>query len=58
MAAQEISLRNGVAFFVYFWVLVASWIIVAIRAPLIGDQYLTLLFAGVAANAQLLCDAA
>jgi hypothetical protein len=36
MAAHEISLRNGAAFFVYFWVLVAGWVIVAIRAPLFG----------------------
>jgi len=36
MAAHEISLGNGVAFVVYFPVLVAGWVIAAIRAPLLG----------------------
>jgi hypothetical protein len=33
-------------------------LIVTIRAPLFGDQYLTLLFAGAATDPQLLCAAA
>jgi hypothetical protein len=56
MAAHEISFRNGVAFVVS--VLVAGWVIAAIRASLFGHQYFNITVAGVAANAQLLCGAA
>jgi hypothetical protein len=43
IAAHEIFLQNGLAFVVYFSVLVAGWVVAAIRAPLFGHQYLTLL---------------